>query len=162
MAAVTMNDVIRMLLPDEADLHKAAAVLGPEALPHLAALVDGDDLMLAAKATYVAGLIPDPRGARIVQHAATKKERMVRLAAATVAQRMPAKRAGEIVITLLRDEDPEARQMAIEAVRPDSPGEVHAALHALAKNESQPYLRNLSEEVRSRMAFPSGDTTSSK
>ena len=148
--AVTMADVVRLLSPDEPDLHRAAAALGPDALAHLEALLDGDDLMMAAKATYVAGLIPDPRGVQVVRRAATKSQRMVRMAAATIAQRMPADRAGDIIITLLRDEDPETRKMAVEAVQPASASAVHAALAQVAKDDPHPYLRKLSEEKQGR------------
>ena len=148
--ALTMKDVIQWLLPDEANLNRAAAILGAEALPHLAELVDGDDLMLASKATWVAGMIPDPRGAEIVLRAAKRSEKVMRVAAALVADKMPPERTGAILTTLLRDEDAETRGMAINAVKPESPQEVVAALSAVANEDQNAYLRGRSEEALRR------------
>lgn len=147
--AVTMDDVVRKLLPDEGNLHRAARVLGPDALPHLETLVEGEDLMLATKAAYVAGLIPG--GEAIVQRAARSGERAVRMAAATVAQRMPAAQSAAVVTTLLGDDDAEMRQMAVAAVTAESPAEVHEALAAMAERDPHPHLRALSQDVLRRM-----------
>jgi HEAT repeat protein len=149
--AVTMDDVRRSLMPDEADLHAAARFLGPEALPHLEALIEGDDVMFAAKAAYVAGLIADPRSAEVVQRAARSGDRAVRMAAATVARQMPAERSAPAVVTLLRDDDAEMRQMAVAAITPESPAEVRAALATMAQSDPHPHLRALSSDALRRM-----------
>lgn len=151
--ALTKDDVLVLLLPDEADLNRAASRLGSEALPLLGEIVDGPDPMLASKAAYVAGMIPDPRSAQIVQRAATKKEKMVRVAAATVAERMPAKHASEVLITLLRDDDAETRRIAIEAVKPESGSAVFAALRHLVTADSHPYLRELAADALKKAKY---------
>jgi HEAT repeats len=151
MMPTTMDDVIRFLLPDEADLDRVARFLGVEALPHLAALVDGDDANLATKATWVAGLIPDPRGAEIVLRAAQHADRAVRMVAAAVAQRMPPAHTASILTTLLRDDDGETRGLAIQAVQPGAPPEVQAALAGMADQEPNAYLRGRSEEALQRL-----------
>jgi hypothetical protein len=54
---ITMRDARAQLDPEEPDYHQAAE-LGPAALPLLEQLVRGADPMLAAKAAYLASLIP--------------------------------------------------------------------------------------------------------
>src|SRR5262245_24647556 len=98
---ITMKDVVRSLIPDEADLHQAAKVLGPEALPHLEALVRGPDLMLASKAAYVAGLIPNPRAINVLEAAAQRSDKAVRISAATVIQFVSPAEAVTVLLKVL-------------------------------------------------------------
>jgi hypothetical protein len=58
-----------------------ASRLGHEALPHLDALVKGDNVALAAKAAPLASLIQDSRSVDILLNAAKSKHDVVRLAA---------------------------------------------------------------------------------
>ena len=67
--AVTLQDVVRQLNRDEPDYVRAAQ-LGPEALPHLRQLIEGDDLGLAAKATYLAGIMNADESTRLLEIAA--------------------------------------------------------------------------------------------
>jgi hypothetical protein len=59
--AITIEQVLDQLLPDEPDYGGAAERLGPEALPHLENLVRGEDPLMASKAAYLASLIKDDR-----------------------------------------------------------------------------------------------------
>jgi hypothetical protein len=117
--------------------------------PHLGALVDGDEVLFAVRAAFVAGLILG--GEAIVQRAAASSVRAVRMAAATVAQHMPAGRSAAVVMTLLRDDDAEMRQTAVAAITPASPAEVHEALAAMAEHDPHPHLRALPEDLLRRM-----------
>jgi hypothetical protein len=49
--AGTFKQVIEVLNPDEPD-YGSAATLGPEALPHLETIIEGDDPALAFKAAH--------------------------------------------------------------------------------------------------------------
>ncbi len=86
--AVSMEDVRRVLDPEEPD-YEAAAQLGPGAVPHMATLVTGDDPMLASKATYAASLLEDGAGQEIVRIAAESTDPVVRVAAAAAARNLP-------------------------------------------------------------------------
>jgi len=149
-----MRDVVRALIPDEANLNQAAAALGPEALPHLEVLVRGPDPMLASKATYVACLMREQGTIRVLQIAAARPERMVRIAAATAVQRLPPDQAGAILTTLITDSDPEVRRIAIEAIPSEVIPEVHNVLEMLALTDPYPFIRDLSADVLHRSSEP--------
>ena len=147
---VTLDDVARALLPDEANLNQAAAALGVEALPHLRALVTGPDPMLAAKATYVAGLLPHGVGSEIVRDAATRPDKMVRVAAVSALQFLPTEKADTVLPGLLADADPEIRQLAIEAAASHRTPDVNRALEVLSLTDPYPFLRDRSAEALGR------------
>lgn len=117
--AVTMQDVRSVLDPEEPDYGRAAE-LGPDALPHLEALVNSGDAMLASKATYAASLIKHDRSEEIVRAAAQSDDVVVRVAAASAARNMPASGSSNVLLGLVGDPDPGVRKVARAAV-PDKP-----------------------------------------
>jgi len=125
--AVTMEEVRAMLDPEEPD-YSAAVLLGPDALPHLQALVAGDDPMLASKATYAAGLIGGEEAVAVVRDAAASEEPVVRVAAAASAANLTAEESGEVLASLVRDPDPGVRKVARNAVPDDAPAALREQL----------------------------------
>lgn len=117
--AVTMKDVRAALDPEEPN-YPQATKLGAAALPHLEALVDSADAMLAAKATYLASLIKDARAAAVVAKAARSDLPTVRVAAAAAAANLPAAAASEVLVDLVGDADAGVRRVA-KASKPDKP-----------------------------------------
>jgi HEAT repeat protein len=117
--AVSMKRVRAALEPEEPD-YAGAAQLGPDAVPHLQTLIQGDDPMLASKAVYLASLIPDERTADLVQQAAQHDDPVIRVAAASAAQNMDAPAASQVLVALVADDDPGVRKVARAAV-PESP-----------------------------------------
>jgi hypothetical protein len=148
---VTLRDVVRQLSPDEANLNQAAAALGPEALPHLEALVRGPDPLFASKATYVAAQISDPRSIEILRLSATRADRMVRLAAATAIRSLTARQSEGLLTVLLTDSDAECRRIAIESVPAEVTPRVQQAIELLALTDPYPFLREMSEGVLKRL-----------
>jgi len=116
--AVDMQDVLRVLDPEEPN-YGAAAALGTDALPHLAALVDGDDPMLAAKAAYAASLLEGNAGQDVVAVAARHGDSAVRVAAAAAARNLPADDASAVLTDLVGDDEPGVRKVARASV-PDT------------------------------------------
>jgi hypothetical protein len=119
--AVTMQDVRSVLDPEEPDYERAAE-LGPDALPHLEALVNSGDAMLASKATYAASLIKHDRTEEIVRAAAQSSDAAVRVAAASAARNMSASGSSNVLLDLVADPDPGVRKVARAAV-PDKPSD---------------------------------------
>lgn len=113
--AVTMNDVRAALDPEEPNYERAAK-LGAEALPHLQALVNSGDTMLASKATYLASLIKDGKSTDIVATAAQSDDPAVRVAAAAAASNLTASGASPILEELVGDPDPGVRKVARTSV----------------------------------------------
>jgi HEAT repeats len=117
--AVSMKRVRAALDPEEPD-YAAAAQLGPDAVPHLQTLIQGDDPMLASKAVYLASLIQDERTPDLVRQAAQHDDPVIRVAAASAARNMDAPAASEILVELVADDDPGVRKVARKAV-PEEP-----------------------------------------
>jgi hypothetical protein len=129
--SVSMEAVLAVLEPDEPNYDKAAS-LGPDALPHLRTLVEGEDPMLAAKAAYAASLLAGDQGKDVVAAAAHSETASVRVAAAAAANNLPTGSAAEVLMDLVDDNDPGVRKVALSSVPADAPPELSA------KVESQP------------------------
>jgi hypothetical protein len=106
-----MEDVRRILDPEEPDYSRVAG-LGADALPHLSALVTGDDPMLASKATYAASLLDGDTGEPVVRLAAGSSDPAVRVAAAAAARNQLPESAGRLLTGLASDPDPGIQKVA--------------------------------------------------
>jgi HEAT repeat protein len=154
--AVTNEQVRAVLDPDEPD-YEAAAQLGPDALPLLQRFVAGSDPNLAAKAAYLAGRIGDPAAAPILELAAGSAEPGVRAAAASGAQYIGTA-AESVLLTLLDDDDPAVRKVAIKAT-PAQPSEnLLAKLQVLREAEPESMVRRIAAETVDRVS--GGDASS--
>jgi hypothetical protein len=115
-----MDDLMRRIRaaldPEEPDYAAAAAQLGPEAIPYLEALVQGEDPMLASKAVYLASLIEHERTPQVLEQAAQHSNPAVRVAAAAAAQNLTAAAASNVLVHLVGDDDPGVRKVAQAAV----------------------------------------------
>ena len=109
--AVTMQQVREVLDPEEPNYQRGVA-LGPEALPHLDALVSSNDPMLASKATYLASLIQDARAVDVVEKAARSVDPIVRVAAAAAASNLTYADQSEVLRELDNDPDPGVRKVS--------------------------------------------------
>ncbi|MDJ1132812.1 HEAT repeat domain-containing protein [Streptomyces iconiensis] len=128
--SVSMHDVRRVLDPDEPD-YAATARLGPESLPHLRALVDGDDPLLASKAAYAAGLLEGDTGQEVITVAARSTDPALRVAAASAAVNLPTESAAAVLTDLVADADAGVRKVARSSVPEDAPEELaHRAREA--------------------------------
>src|SRR5687767_10947744 len=129
--AVTMKDVRAALDPEEPDYAKAAQ-LGPDALPHLEALVNSGDTMLASKAAYLASLIKAPKSAEVVATAAQSDDPAVRVAAAAAASNLAPSAASTVLVDLVTDPDPGVRKVARSGVPSKPSGPLAKKLKDLA------------------------------
>ncbi|MDQ0000581.1 HEAT repeat domain-containing protein [Pseudarthrobacter sulfonivorans] len=118
--SITMEAVLKVLEPDEPNYDKAAS-LGPDALPHLRSLVQGNDPMLAAKAAYAASLLEGDQGKDVVAAAAQSETASVRVAAAAAANNLPSESAAEVLMDLVDDDDSGVRKVALSSVPADAP-----------------------------------------
>jgi len=133
--ATTMEEVRAVLDPEEPDYQKGAE-LGPDAIPHLQALVNGDDAMLASKAAYLASLIKSDASADVVRDAAHSNVEAVRVAAAAGARNLPSTKASEVLEDLVGDADPGVRKVARDSV-PRRPSSRLAGLIAETESDSE-------------------------
>ena len=148
--SLRIEDVRAYLDPDEPSYAEAAA-LGAEAIPALQELVNSSDHMLAAKATYLAGMIPVPESAEILAQAAQNTDPVVRVAAAAaLGDRSDVAAADEILLPLLADSDGGVRKAAINSVRPDAGEEVVAKVEAIAHADGDVAMRDIARAALHR------------
>lgn len=145
--ATTMEEVRAVLDPEEPDYQKGVE-LGPDALPHLRVLINGEDPMLASKATYLAGLIKSDESADVVREAARSNVEAVRVAAAATARNLPSTKASEVLEELVADPDPGIRRVARESA-PKRPSSRLAAL----LEETAPGAEGLSDQPGGASTF---------
>jgi hypothetical protein len=107
--SISMEDVRKVLDPEEPN-YDAAEALGAQALPHLAQLIRGDDVMLASKATYAASLIQG--GSEAVEFAAESDDPVIRVAAAAAAKNLPLQDSQRVLARLMNDQDAGIRKVA--------------------------------------------------
>lgn len=148
--AVTMQQVLALLNVDEPSYAKASQ-LGPDALPHLEALIDGPDVMLASKAAYLAGLIPGDRSLPLVKRAATRPDPRVRIAAAATAPNLTQAAADEVLLTLVGDRDVGVRKTVVKSVSPNADAALRARLDELSRQDPEQSIRQITTEVLQRM-----------
>lgn len=146
---VTMQQVIVQLDREEPDYAQAAR-LGPDALPHLATLIQGPDLGLAAKAASLAGVLDAAGSAAVLAIAVRHREPVVRVAAAAAAQRLhvipPALADG-----LLADPDPGVREWALHAVAARPGAGMRARVEQIMRADPDAGLRERARGVAARL-----------
>jgi HEAT repeat protein len=112
---IDMEQVKAALDPEEPDYAKAAKQLGADALPHLEKIIGGSDTSLAAKATYLAGLIGGVRSVPAVAKAARSTQAVVRIAAAAAAAHLPAQHSDAVLLQLVDDADHGVQKLAMRS-----------------------------------------------
>jgi HEAT repeat protein len=144
--------VVRLIEPDPA----AAAKLGPDALPHLRALIRGDDISVARRAASVATKIHDPRAVRVVSLAAANEHPEVRLAAAAELWRLAEFDVGRPAARLLADLDPAVRRRVLRSLAHIGPASLKPALtrrvRVIAARDPHPANRALASVLAQRAA----------
>jgi len=143
---VTMEQVRQALEPDELNYHEAAR-LGPEAVPHLLALVRGPDPMLAAKATYLASLIRSADSVRVTEEAARHSDPVVRVAAASAARNLSGKDASAVLDRMLADPDLGVRKVALKSVAAAGVSDLSDRVQKLAEADTDVAIRAVANET---------------
>jgi HEAT repeat protein len=137
-----MQDVRAMLDPEEVD-YEDAKRLGAEAIPFLMELVQGGDLGLASKATYLASLIEDKQSLAVLEAAAARNEPVLKVAAASGINNLSVANADRMLGLLKDDPDIGVRKVALRsAARFNSP-QIVAKLRQMAEMDPEPILRDL-------------------
>jgi HEAT repeat protein len=147
---VTMQQVRKALDPDEPDYDKAAE-LGPQALPHLETLIEGDDIGLASKAASLAGRIRDERSVAVLDKAASHGDARVRVAAAAAARGLPAAGASEVLSRLVTDRDVGVQKHALRSVPTRATPELRQKIESLKGRRGAAPLDGLIDETLSRV-----------
>ena len=139
---VTLDEVRRFIELEEPNYERAAARLGPDALPHLAALALDEDTMIAMKAVSLAGFIGGERAVRVVAEAAEAERPELRVVAAAAAGKL-GDAAEPVLSHLLNDTDRGVRKFAVKAVPARTSGRLREQLEELRENEPDEGVRDL-------------------
>lgn len=139
---VTMKDVRFWLDAEEVNYNKAKE-LGPEAIPFLMELVQGEDLALASKATYLASLIHSEGAIAVVETAAASPESVVRVAAASSLRNLPEVQAERVMEQLVHDPDAGIRKVMLNSARQFRSLEVEAKVQQMAENDPESFVREV-------------------
>jgi HEAT repeat protein len=144
--AVTREQVLAALYPDEPDYEEAALRLGSDAIPFLLELVEGDDLDLASKAASLAGLLRTDRSVEVVAAAARSPEPVLRVAAAAALRNVPNVPL-DLAESLLVDPDPGVRKWALTSLATARPAGLKGRVRAMATTDPEEALRNLARRI---------------
>ena len=139
---ITMKDVRTWLDGDEVDYTKAKR-LGSAAIPFLMELVQGGDLGLASKATYLASLIKSEQSAAVLETAAARNEPVLRVAAASGIRNLPEVQAERVLDLLINDPDAGIRKVTLKSADRFRSPQVVAKLQQMAETDPEPFVREL-------------------
>lgn len=147
---ITMKDVRAWLDADEVN-YANAKKLGSAAIPFLMELVQGGDLGLASKATYLASLIKSKKSAAVLEAAAARDEPVLRVAAASGIRNLSQTQAERMLDRLKDDPDAGIRKVALtSAVGLKSP-RVATKLQQMAETDPEPFVRELAASTVKKM-----------
>jgi len=150
---VTLQDVLRQLDTDEPD-YTALAALGPDAVPHLATLVRGDDPGIASKAAYLVSLIESDESIDVLSSAVASPHDVVRVAAAAGLPNLAGQQATRLADRLLDDSDAGVRKLALTAAGRLGLTTLEGKVRSLASGDTDPALRRLAREELKQMSAP--------
>jgi HEAT repeat protein len=139
---VTMKDVRTWLDADEVDYTKAKR-LGSAAIPFLMELVQGGDLGLASKATYLASMIKSEQSAAVLKTAAARNEPVLRVAAASGIRNLPEVQAESVLDLLISDPDAGVRKVTLKSAERFRSPQVAEKLQQMAETDPEPFVREL-------------------
>lgn len=148
---ITMQEIRQRLDIDEPD-YSGLSTMGAEALPHLAALVRGDDAALASKAAYLASMIDGDDAQAVVQAAAESPDVIVRVAAAAGLRNLAPARALGTVERMLADTDAGVRKQALRAIDDLGLSSLEDKMKAIAATDPEQTLRTVAKRGMRRLA----------
>jgi HEAT repeat protein len=148
---VTLQEILQQLDADEPN-YTALAALGPEAAPHLASLVAGEDPGLASKAAYLASLIHTDESLEVLTSAASSGHEAVRVAAAAGLRNLAPSQATPLADRLLNDADPGVRKLALRACGRLGIESLGTKVKSLASGDSAKEIREVATQALQEIA----------
>jgi len=146
---VTLQEVTAHLDQDETD-YEAAAKLGPEALPHLLQLVEGDDPGRASKATYLAATIGGDQSLPVIEKAVVSANPVIRVAAAGALGRLQHIPAA-LARALLDDPDAGIRHLSLQALEIHLPAGFKVKVEQMRQHDPDGAIRAIAADLVNRL-----------
>jgi hypothetical protein len=152
-----MTDVRARLDAEEVD-YENAKKLGTAAIPFLMELVQGQDLGLASKATYLASLINTEQSTTVLEMAVARNEPVLRVAAASGIRNLPEVQAERLLDLLSKDPDAGIRKVVLKSAQQFRSLEVQEKLQTMAETDPEPFVCELAgsivKEMKSKRQAP--------
>lgn len=142
-----MMEIVRQIIDSEEPEYDKALQLGPEALEPLFTLVQGNDVLLASKATSLASRIKAGGALELLTLAASRPEPEIRVAVAGGLSNLAGQSIDGLLNQLLDDKDFGVRQFAIGAFASTRARGAIEKVQSIAKNDSEPFLRALADHA---------------
>lgn len=146
---VTIQDVVNQIDREEPDYTQAAR-LGPEALPFVRQIIQGNNIALASKAAFLAGQIRGKGSLQILKIAARHPNPVVRVAAAA-----SARNSTGLSLTLanifLNDTDSGVRKWGLRALEEARPRGIRPSVEKIMNNDPDPVVREQARKVIDRI-----------
>lgn len=143
--AITQEDIIKWLSPEEPDYAAAARALGQPATAALLALVAAGDADVVARVVALAGAIGGDSARAVLDAARQHPAATVRTQVAAAARRLPDDALVAVVLPLLGDGDVSVRKFAIAAAGTARGANVRVLREALERMRAvdpEPALRS--------------------
>jgi HEAT repeat protein len=122
------------------------AGISPDEVPALEALLDDEEVWMAARAVHALARMDASQARRALRRASASLRPEVRVAVAAVAQSLPPRLSDHLLERLLDDPDPGVRKFAIRSVSDQSSESVRSRLRRKSTEEKDPVLRRLAGE----------------
>ncbi len=139
--------VVRSALDFEEPDYESAKSLGHAALPYLEELAASEDVLLASKAVYLAGLINGELSSTILQRAAVHKNSILRATAASIISQLSNKISNKLFVALLNDSDLGVQNIALKFLPADLSSEVMQSIEQLAHGHSEPTIKKMAADI---------------
>lgn len=152
MAALSAEQVRRRLNVEEPDYAALARELGPDAGPHLRTLVSDGDEGIAAKAAFLASLLPGQ--AATVALAARSANPVVRLAAASGAANVDEPSVVEPLHHLLEDADVGVRKTALRSAVRRQDADLRPLIQLLEQEDPEVVIKQLARRALAQWPEP--------
>jgi hypothetical protein len=146
---VTIQDVVNQLDREEPD-YRQAARLGPDALPFVRQLIEGNNVALASKAAFLAGQISGAGSLQVLEIASRHPNPVVRVAAAASARNFTGL-SSALANTFLNDTDPGVRKWGLRVIEVTQPQGIRPSVEKIMKDDPDPVLREQAQKVIDRL-----------
>jgi HEAT repeat protein len=144
--ALTLEQVRTELEAEEPDYDRLAA-MGPDALPHLMALVQERNESLSPKAAYLASHITSEQSAAVLAEAAKSPVDTVRIAAASGLRNIDPTAASPLLEAFLGDSDVGVRKAALRVTREMGVAMARPRVERVSREDPVEDLRKLAGEI---------------
>ncbi len=141
--AISEKDLLLALSNEEPRYFEILPKLDEKAIAILSGLSKGNDLMLATKAIFLAGLSKTPSGADIVETASKSAVKLKRIASASALEHLTAEKREKIALKLIDDADISIQKLVIRATGNSKSAKLKEKFTKLTNESPSGYIREL-------------------